>query len=155
MKRKLSIVFAVIGLVMAMSAPQAQAAPGGGAATGFGTISPALTNAGQNTTVTFNGTAVGSAAGNVGTCNIAFTGNGTNETVASGSGGGTLTCGGGISAPANFTVSCQVTYTRDYVLTIVSGNCGAAVGNFTAVCVFGPTSQPPSSYALACGFAIV
>jgi hypothetical protein len=151
---KASIVMAVLAVLTMSGAPGASAAtPGGGIAVGTGTISPALTLAPQSTSVTFDGTAVGSAAGNAGTCNVHFSGNGTNETVLVGDGSGTLTCGGGISAPGNISISCGVGYHRDGAAVQVSGNCGAA-GLLTAGCVFEPTSQPPATYVLQCGFVL-
>jgi hypothetical protein len=152
---KASIVMALAALLMVGGATGADAAtPGGGIAVGTGTISPALTLAPQSTSVTFDGTAVGSAAGNAGTCNVHFSGNGTNETILVGNGSGTLTCGGGISAPGSISISCGVGYHRDGAVVQASGNCGAA-GLLTVVCYFQATSNPPGSFFLYCEFVLL
>jgi hypothetical protein len=147
----------------------------GGTAFGTGTITPALTLAAQNTSVAFDGTAVQvvaaataipSAAAAAATCNVHVSGNGTDETVATGNGSGTLTCGGGTgygasasqvppviaAGPDQQAIACGVTYHRDFVVIQVSGDCGPH-GHLTALCVFFPTSNPPQSYELSCGFA--
>jgi hypothetical protein len=153
---KSTVVVAAMALTM-FGGMTGAGAVGAGAAVGTGTINPPLTAAPQNTAVAFDGTAAGiTTAPTVaaGTCNVHFSGTGTGETVASGAGSGSLTCGGGISVPGGLTISCAVSYQRTYTVVTVGGGCGAA-GSLTAVCAFAPTSNPPKDYALVCAFALL
>jgi hypothetical protein len=150
---KSTVVVAAMALTMFGGATGA-GAMGVGGAVGTVSFSPQLTGTAQNTAVTFYGTAIGLITAPTvaaGTCNVQFQGNGF-ETVTVGLGSGTLTCGGGTWVPGGLSISCQVSYERAYAVVTVSGGCGVA-GSLTALCVFAPTSNPPQSYALACGFA--
>jgi hypothetical protein len=153
---KSTVVVAAVALTM-FGGMTGAGATGAGAAAGTGTITPALTDVPQNTAVAFDGTAAGiTTAPTVaaGTCNVHFQGTGTGETVATGNGSGSLTCSGGISGPGALSISCQVSYHRDYTVVTVTGSCGPA-GSLTATCSFAPTSNPPKSYALSCSFALL
>lgn len=158
MKRVLSAVaMSVIAMMFLIGGPAAEAAtPGAGVVVGTGTVSPALTDVPKPTAVTFTGTAVGTAGGNVGVCNLGFTGSGPADTTTAGSGSGTLTCGAVVSVPGTLSVSCGVKYDRVGAVVLVQATtgCGPVVGNPVAVCVFVPTSTPTTSYALVCAFVL-
>ena len=158
MKRVLSAVaMSVIAMMFLIGGPAAEAAtPGAGVVVGTGTISPALTTSPQAVAVTFGGTSVGTAGGNVGACNLGFTGGGPADSITTGTGTGTLTCGAIVSVPGTLSVNCGVSYNRIGAVVVVQGTtgCGPVVGNPIAICVFVPTSSPTTSYALVCAFVL-
>jgi hypothetical protein len=150
---KMTVLLSIVGILSLLGGQMPASAAAAGVVVGGGIIVPGVPGPTGGTvanSVHFNGTATGVFVGgsaDAGSCNIDFSGSGTDST-AVGQGTGTATCNGTGVLGGSISLSCPLAYTRVAVIVVVIGAC-AGGGPLVGAFVFVPTNvNPTTAYQL-------